>query len=249
VIWRHQVSGALRVWYLDGVTRTDTGVLDGIEDPEFAVVGTGDVNGDGLPELLLRNGATGANVVLPLVGEVTAASAPMGRQYGPSWAVVGTGDYDGDGVLDLLWRQVVTGALRVGSVNGSTLGGTRVADGGVLPFTWTVAGNGSSAPSAPTGLMATATGSSITLSWAAPTAGGVPTGYVIEAGAAAGFADLAAISTDSTATTFTVSGVATGRYTLRVRATNGAGSSGASDEVSLEVGAATAGVGPGRRQH
>ena len=67
----------------------------------------------------------------------------------------------------------------------------------------------------------------------------MPTGYVIEAGATPGLADLAVVSTDNKDATFTASNVAPGRYALRVRAINGAGSSGPSNEVWLEVGPPT----------
>ncbi len=235
LVWRHRVSGEMRVWYLDGVTRLSTGTLDTIAEPEWAVVGTGDLNGDGTPDLVLRNGATGANHVLYLSQGATLGGAPLDPEPDLTWAVVGTGDYNGDGQLDLLWRNVLTGAFRMWYLNGTALLDTGVMDAAV-PFTWTVAGNGSSAPGTPTGPTATANGSSIAVSWTAPTTGGRPTAYVIEAGDAPGYKNLAAFSTGGTGTSFTATGVARGRYLLRVRAVNGAGSSAPSNEVELVVG-------------
>ena len=93
----------------------------------------------------------------------------------------------------------------------------------------------SSAPGAPGSFSATVSGSSVTLSWTAPTSGDV-TSYVIEAGSGTGLADLVSFSTGSTATTFSASGVASGTYYVRVRAANAGGSGTASAEVVLTVG-------------
>ena len=76
----------------------------------------------------------------------------------------------------------------------------------------------------------------MSLQWAAPAHGGVPTTYVIEAGSARGLADLAHFSTGSLATSFSASGIAAGVYYVRVRASNGAGISAGSNEAVLSVG-------------
>jgi hypothetical protein len=94
---------------------------------------------------------------------------------------------------------------------------------------------GAAGPTAPpTGLMATAAASTVTLTWTAPSSG-TPTAYVVEAGSSSGLVNLANFSTNSTATSFSAGGVGRGTYYVRVRATNPAGTSGASNEVALIV--------------
>jgi hypothetical protein len=73
-------------------------------------------------------------------------------------------------------------------------------------------------PGAPETLTATITGSTVTLAWARPSSGATPIAYVIEAGSSPGSQNLANVSTDSAATTFTATGVAAGSYYVRVRA-------------------------------
>jgi len=92
------------------------------------------------------------------------------------------------------------------------------------------------APGVPTGLTVASFGSSVSLSWRAPSSGGAPSAYVIEAGATTGAANLANFNTGSTSTSYAASGVGNGVYYVRVRAINSAGISPASNEAVLIVG-------------
>jgi glucose/arabinose dehydrogenase len=96
-------------------------------------------------------------------------------------------------------------------------------------------------PGAPSSLTSAVLGSSVTLSWTAPATGGLPITYVVEAGTGPGLADLANFSTLSTETAFTAGGVGTGSYYVRVRAANGTGTSGPSNEVVAVVVACSGG--------
>jgi len=95
-------------------------------------------------------------------------------------------------------------------------------------------------PDAPGGLTTSASGSTVSLSWQAPTSGGPPAAYIIEAGSGPGLTNLASLSTGNTATTYSAGGVGAGRYYVRVRAANAAGTSPASNESLLIVGGACA---------
>jgi hypothetical protein len=98
----------------------------------------------------------------------------------------------------------------------------------------------SSAPGPPTGLTTSGVGNFVSLSWRAPTVG-TATRYIVEAGAVSGSANLANVSTGSTATTFTASNVGGGVYYVRVRAANSVGVSAPSNEAILVVGSACSG--------
>jgi hypothetical protein len=100
-------------------------------------------------------------------------------------------------------------------------------------------------PAAPTALTASAVGSSVTLSWVAPTTGAAPTSYVIEAGSSAGAANLANFSTGTAATTFATTGVGSGTYYVRVRAVSAVGMSAPSNEAVLVVGTGPCTAPPG----
>ena len=107
----------------------------------------------------------------------------------------------------------------------------------VANFRQAASGSGTP-PAAPGGLSTSASGSTVFLSWSAPSSGGTPTSYIIEAGSAPGLTNLANFSTGSTSTSYASGGVGSGTYYVRVRATNSAGTSGASNESTLVVGGA-----------
>ena len=98
-----------------------------------------------------------------------------------------------------------------------------------------VTGSAAIAPSAPMSLVASSSGSSVALTWSAPTGGDAVTTYFIEAGSAPGLANLANFATGNSLTTFQASGVGAGTYYVRIRAANGAGSGSPSNEAVLVV--------------
>jgi hypothetical protein len=90
-------------------------------------------------------------------------------------------------------------------------------------------------PGPPTGVIAgISVDRVVTLTWHPPTAGGAPETYVIEAGDAPGLANIAVLDTGSASPSLVVN-APPGRYYVRVRARNGAGTSAPSEEVVLIV--------------
>ena len=99
-------------------------------------------------------------------------------------------------------------------------------------------GAAATAPGAPINLSTSSSGSSVTLTWGAPASGDPLTTYIIEAGSGPGLANLANFTTNSTATSFSASGIGAGTYYVRTRAQNAGGISTASNESILVVGSA-----------
>jgi hypothetical protein len=90
------------------------------------------------------------------------------------------------------------------------------------------------APNAPSNLVSIVNGSTVTLGWS-PSTSGAPTSYIVEAGSAAGLADLATADTGSTSGSATFTGVGRGTYYVRVRGKNACGVGSASNEIVVAV--------------
>jgi len=101
------------------------------------------------------------------------------------------------------------------------------------------------APGGVTNLSSSVSGTTVTLTWQASGSGDPATSYVIDAGSSSGLSDIVSFDTGSTATSFAATAVPAGRYFVRVRARNAAGSGLASNEVIVIVGAAPCATAPG----
>lgn len=98
-------------------------------------------------------------------------------------------------------------------------------------------------PDPPTGLVGTAVGNEVTLTWNAPAAGATPTFYVLEGGTSPGATMLPVVNTRSRGTEWGAT-LPAGTYYVRVRAANRAGTSDRSNEASVVVGGVPALPGP-----
>jgi hypothetical protein len=86
----------------------------------------------------------------------------------------------------------------------------------------------------PTNLVVFMSGGRLTMTWTAPVFGGVPAGYVLEAGSATGLANIARVPLNTRS--FTFDPVPPGFFFLRVRSRNGSNVSMPSVEMMINVG-------------
>ncbi len=94
-------------------------------------------------------------------------------------------------------------------------------------------------PAAPTNFSVTAALSNVTLSWTAAATGGPAQRYLVDAGTQPGVYNLGSTTFPASTTSTSVGGVPVGTYYLRVRAQNAIGTSPATPERSVTVGACT----------
>lgn len=94
-----------------------------------------------------------------------------------------------------------------------------------------------SQPGAPTNHAAVATGSTVSLTWNAPTSAPAPTAYVVEAGTFSGGTNVATLNTGTASTVLVTTNVPAGTYFTRVRSLSSTGAvSAASNEAQFTVG-------------
>jgi hypothetical protein len=131
ILWHNATTGEVQEWLLNSA-RFVTGVQSlsrkcGASNgcsKNMRIIGTFDVNRDGIPDVFWHNATTGAVQiwVLNQAGTVTAVdtvSSSCGSSDGCStiWKAIGIGDVDQDGFGDLVWQNMVTGELSAWLLN------------------------------------------------------------------------------------------------------------------------------------
>jgi hypothetical protein len=144
ILWRYYGSGGKNVvWYMKGASRIGTASLPAVADLNWQIVGTGDFNRDGWPDILWRyNGSGGKNVVWYMKGASRTGSATLLAVTDLNWQIVGTGDFNRDGWPDILWRYSGSGGK---NVVWYMKGVTRTATATLLAVTdlnWKIGGTG-----------------------------------------------------------------------------------------------------------
>jgi hypothetical protein len=93
ILWRNISSGTnkgkIRVWYMDGATRTGTGYITTLADLNWKIVGVGDFNKDGNPDILWRSTSNGSNQVWYMNGVSRTGGASLASFIDQSWQIVG----------------------------------------------------------------------------------------------------------------------------------------------------------------
>jgi len=133
ILWRNSATGQNAVWYMNGALHSGDTMLDAVTDtnwliadlvgelpPQPKIIGP-DFNGDGRPDIVWHNAATGQMVVWFMDQTNYLRYATLGTVSDLNWKIVGFGDFNGDGKPDILWRNSSTGQNYVWFMNGSSL--------------------------------------------------------------------------------------------------------------------------------
>jgi len=124
LIWRHATTGDLAVWVMNGRTLVDSWALSPgrVADLNWRIVGSGDFNGDGKPDLFWHHNTTGELAVWYMDGRTLINSVYTSHFVADlTWRVVAVDDMDGDGDADLIWRNTGNGEMAIWFMNGRTL--------------------------------------------------------------------------------------------------------------------------------
>lgn len=124
LLWQHLTQGWVAVWTMNGLTRIEGHLLSPTAvSASWQIVGTGDLNQDGITDLVWHHDTTGELAWWRLDGVAQVSGGPLspGAVTDTSWTVRGAADLDLDGQTDLLWQRVTTGELSGWLLNGTTL--------------------------------------------------------------------------------------------------------------------------------
>ena len=145
LLWRHGVSGQIVLWYMDGATLVSGTFTTpaALPDTNWSIVGTGDFNSDGRPDILWHHAVSGQVVVWHMNGAAlldgTFTDPPALADT--SWRLSATGDFNADGKPDLVWRHSGSGQVVVWYLDGPRLtGGSFTDPPAVSDLNWKVVG-------------------------------------------------------------------------------------------------------------
>lgn len=108
LIWRHQTSGLIAAWLMNGTALQRDVLLtpSTVSDPRWKIVATADMDNDGHVDLIWQhdNGTVAAWL---MNGTVLKDSVLLSPSSVPAatWRIVGAADIDQDGKADLLWQH------------------------------------------------------------------------------------------------------------------------------------------------
>jgi uncharacterized delta-60 repeat protein len=108
IFWRNTVTGSNAIWYLGGPSGTTVQYTQSVDaiGLNWNVVGSGDFNNDGGPDLLWRNSIAGGVAAWNLGDRrlsLVSTSSIVG--VGSDWTLLSGGDFNGDGKKDFIWRN------------------------------------------------------------------------------------------------------------------------------------------------
>jgi hypothetical protein len=89
-------------------------------DANWLVRAATDFDGNGTPDILRENVATGERTLWLMNGTSPIGTVTIGTDADTNWHMVGAGDFNGDGKQDILWQNLATGARRVWLMNRTT---------------------------------------------------------------------------------------------------------------------------------
>jgi hypothetical protein len=85
----------------------------------WELVGAADFNGDGKPDLIWQNTASGQRAIWLMNGTTNVSSVSLGTVT-TDWEIAGAADFNGDGKPDLIWQNIVNGQRAIWLMNGTT---------------------------------------------------------------------------------------------------------------------------------
>jgi hypothetical protein len=145
LVWQHRANGRLVVWYMNDLTVVATRSLSPgqVADTNWKVVGAGDINRDGYPDLVWQHQASRLTTVWLMRGATSIGSSILSPNIveDKQWAVVAVVDLNQDGHSDLLWRHLSNGSIVVWYLNSNSLVLARTLSASpVTDLSWRVVG-------------------------------------------------------------------------------------------------------------
>jgi hypothetical protein len=145
VILQNRDDGRMLAWLLNGAKgvtlKLQQFLSPSAADPNWRIVGTGDIDGDGKPDLFFKHATSGYMVAWLMNGTSFVAQDWISpSQVGPEWAIASIGDFNGDSRPDLILQNTVNGWTVAWPLRGFALTGQLWLSPQVADPKWRIAG-------------------------------------------------------------------------------------------------------------
>ena len=143
-IFQNRNSGNISAWLMNG-----TNLLSGIAvtpsqvtNVAWEIIGAGDLNADGKPDLLWQHQTMGTLTSWIMDGTrmVSAGTFSTTGPSDPNWKVRAMADVNDDGTPDLVWHHAVSGHLAAWICSGRTVVDVRLLEPSVVGTVWRLVG-------------------------------------------------------------------------------------------------------------
>ncbi|MFD6440232.1 FG-GAP repeat domain-containing protein [Peribacillus sp. NPDC060186] len=159
ILWHNSSTNETQIWFMyrNRVNNRAT-VLGEDGSPAYvggtwSIVGTGDMNGDGMSDIVWHNSSTNETQIWfmkfdRVVGRGTVLGEDGSPAYvGGTWSIVGIGDVNKNGYADIVWHNSSTNETQIWFMNGHRVVGraTVLGENGSPAYvggTWSIVGVG-----------------------------------------------------------------------------------------------------------
>ena len=142
LMWQH-ADGWLAVWYMNGSKTMSAQFLNPnqISGNDWKVVGVGDFNGDGKPDLVWQHRDGWLSLwYMSGTNRLNAVYLNPVQVADPEWKIRAVIDLDGDGKTDLIWQHMSAGWLGAWTMNGGTATNTVLLNPASIGSSWKIMG-------------------------------------------------------------------------------------------------------------
>ena len=130
-VWQDHANGNVFLWFMRSQTPTAPMIQlasaalgpGRVTDTDWTIVGSGDFNRDGWPDLVWQHQTDGSIAVWKMRGTTLVQGALLspGRVAELDWKIRAVGDMNGDDMPDLVWQHRTDGRVAAWLMNGTTL--------------------------------------------------------------------------------------------------------------------------------
>lgn len=116
MVWRNTSTGEVAIWLMNGTSLSSSVRVKNQATGQtvyvslnWKIVGVGDFNKDGQPQILWRNTSTGQVAIWNMNGTNLSSSTSLTTISDMNWDIGAVVDFNNDGHSDIIWRNYSTG--------------------------------------------------------------------------------------------------------------------------------------------